>query len=473
MYNIMRPLQITFFMIAVFLANIANANTVPSGAEGIFKKSPIPRNELSIWIAPVDSKKPLVDWQSDVSRQPASVTKALTTGISLLLLGENYRWRTEFFTDGNIADGALNGNLYIKGYGNPYFVEEELRDMIAQLQALGIYRITGSVVLDNSYFVHHVDRLNDFDGEGSEPYNALPDALAINFRTATVKLNADAKGVHVNIDPQMTYFKVHNRMKVNRKPCRVGKGFSPKYRIDSQAKSLTLTGTMSRKCHPQKETRVLGDAGDLLYAYFKREWTAAGGTLDGSWLYGQAPANAKLIYTAQSKPLYEQIAAMNKHSNNIMTRQLFLTMGAELTQAPATVDKGRAVLMERIEKMGINTQGMYIDNGSGLSRQTRITARQMGQYLLAMQALPIANYFEDSLSVAGVDGTLKYRLKNSPLAGNLIGKTGTLKGVKAQAGYFSAKSGRKFAYTMLIASKKKGQAVKLMDELFKWVYFNY
>ncbi len=433
-FDVLRRLLLIFLFYPGVCLSLLQAQTttaLPAAVETIITNSGIPAAEISLWVAPVDNGRPLVDWQSDLPRSPASSIKAVTTGIGLLLLGENFCWRMDFFTNGRVKNGVLNGDLFIKGYGDPYLVEEKLMDTVIELRERGIDRIAGKVVLDNTYFINRRENPDAFDGHGMEPYNALPNALSINFRTIDVLFTRQGNQVVVSTDPELTYVNIDNSM------------------------------TMKR---------VLGDAGDVFFAYFKRAWELSGGSLNDDWLYGQVPQNAQLLYESCSRPLYEQIAAMNKFSNNIMTRQLFLTLGAELTRPPATLSKARAVVLHRLKKMGIDTKHLYIENGSGLSRTTRITAKQMGQFLLAMQDPRVAAMFEQSLSVAGVDGTLKQRLKNTPLAGNAIGKTGTLNEVKSLVGYLSAQSGRKYAYVILLEGSRAKAGRPLMDELLQWIY---
>lgn len=469
-----RLYEVSVWLLVALLSAPATAETsttrLPATVAAMMKRSPIADSDISLWIAPTDGGAPIVSWQSDVSRSPASAIKAVTTGVGLLLLGENFRWRTDFFTNGILENGILQGDLLIKGYGNPYLVEEKLMDMVIELRERGIDQITGKVILDNSYFIRRRENPDTFDGKGLEPYNALPNALSINFRTVDVIFKPRRQRVEVSFEPELNSLTVNNTMKVSRyKRCR-GKGFAPGIRVDRETRTVHVFGSMSKHCREQRLPRVLGDAGEVFFGHFRRAWQLTGGTLSRRWEYGQVPENAALIYEGYSRPLHEQIAAMNKLSNNIMTRQLFLTVGAELTRPPATLSKARAVTLNRLRKMGIDTDGLYIDNGSGLSRTTRISAAQMGQFLLTMQDPRIRHYYEQSLAVVGVDGTLKRRLRNTPLAGNAIGKSGAIKNVKSFVGYVTAKSGRKYAYVMLFEGKRAKTGRPLMDELLQWIY---
>ncbi|MBS9781552.1 MAG: D-alanyl-D-alanine carboxypeptidase/D-alanyl-D-alanine-endopeptidase, partial [Gammaproteobacteria bacterium] len=434
---------------------------------------PLTDNQVSLWIAPTDNPTtPIVDYHSEIPRTPASVMKVITTGTGLLLLGADYRWKTEFYTDGSINNGTLNGNLIIKGYGDPYMVEENMADIVSALKINGLSHINGKVILDNNYFQHSDENPDAFDGHGFEPYNAIPNALSINFRTITLNFTVKNKQIHISSDPQLSYTHIKNEMRFNRqKRCRGRRAFTPKIKLDKAQGLIIVSGTMSRNCKEQKISKVLTDAGDLYFGHFRRAWQEQGGTISGTWVYGQVPSTATLFYQYQSHlPLSEQIAAMNKKSNNIMTRQLFLTIGAEKMQAPATLDKSRQVVKQQLNQLGVDTQDLFVDNGSGLSRMASISAKQLGQFLLAMHRSPASHTFEQSLSVAGVDGTLRKRLRNTPLAGNIIGKSGTLKKVKSLAGYMHSQSGKKYIYVMLFEGKNARAGRLLMDNILQWVY---
>lgn len=457
-------------LIAVLTTNIAVAEKLPPAVEDAIQKSPISRESVSLWIADVNGGSPIVDYQSQILRTPASVAKLITSGIGLYLLGENYRWKTEFYTDGVVRDKTLTGNLYIKGYGNPYLVEEALMDMVIEIRNRGIDSIQGDIILDNSYFINAIEKPDQFDGNGLEPYNALPNALSINFRTIELIIENNQGEISISSDPQLTYTTIQNNMVFNNiKRCH-GKGFRPRIEVDNSQDLIVVSGSMSRRCQRQSLRKVLTDAGDLFYGHFKDAWQLSGGSIQGKWHYGKVAAKAKPLYRGQSRPLYEQIAAMNKHSNNIMTRQLFLTIGAELTRPPATLKKARAIVLNKLSSLGVPTQGLFLDNGSGLSRQSKMTAAQLGKFLLVMQDSRVKPFFEQSLAIVGVDGTLRRRLRNTPLAGNAIGKTGTLKNTKSVAGYLTAQSGKKYAYVMLFNGPRAKAGRPLMDDIMQWLY---
>lgn len=443
---------------------------LPADVQALIKKSPLAAEEVSLWVAPVDGGAPLLDFQSNVPRNPASVAKLFTTGAGLLLLGEGYRWRSEFYAEGEVDNGVLLGNLYIKTFGNPHFVEEELMDMVIALRNQGIDRIDGEIILDGSYFQPLNDNPHDFDGNGFEPYNAIPSAVNINFRTADLVFNVIDGQVQVTTDPPLYYTKIDSDIQlINKQGCKAA-DFIPHLKVDYNQDLVSLTGKIAKGCDQQRLKKVFADPGDILYGHFKKDWELTGGEVTHGWYYGVVPESAKLIYTAYSKPLSEQISLMNKQSNNVMTRQLFLTLGAELTAPPATLEKSREVIATKLTEMGIDTTNLYLDNGSGLSRDTQVTAKQTGQLLMLMQDPRVADYYEASLAVAGVDGTLRRRLRGTGLEGNAIGKTGTLRDAKAVAGYLTAQSGQKYIYVMLFEGRHAKAGRQLQDDIMLWVY---
>lgn len=459
-------------IIALLILSVAEAQ-VPLAIEQYIQDSNISKNNMSIWVAPVQKgSQPLLQLNSQVMRSPASVTKVITTGVGLQLLGGNYRWRTAFYTNGQIRDGVLHGDLLIKGYGNPYFVEERLIEMIAALRGKGIQRIAGEVILDGSYFAENHQNAADFDGQGTEPYNALPSALSINFRTAKLLISSENNRAVVTTRPKLTRTIIENDLRINRvKKCR-GKGFAPKISVDYQFQVVRVSGSISANCREKALTKVLGSAGELLYGYFRQFWLQSGGELSNYWRYGHLSKGMKLLLETESKSLSEQIRAMNKHSNNLMTRQLFLTLGAVSKKAPATLAKSRELVKEQLHKMGVPTQDLWIDNGSGLSRMTRMSAEQIGRFLQAMQSSKVGYAFEESLAIAGVDGTMRRRLRGTPLAGKVKAKTGTLDGVKSIAGYLTASSGNQYVFAILVEDVAARRSGALMDKILQWVYLH-
>jgi D-alanyl-D-alanine carboxypeptidase/D-alanyl-D-alanine-endopeptidase (penicillin-binding protein 4) len=194
-----------------------------------------------------------------------------------------------------------------------------------------------------------------------------------------------------------------------------------------------------------------------------------GGRFEGSVREGTVPAEAQPLHSAVSPPLAEIIRVVNKYSNNVMARQLLLTLGAEERGAPATVDKGIAVIHDWLGRNEFDFPELVIENGSGLSRDERITARHLGRLLLRSYESPYMPEFLASLPILSTDGTQRLRYGGA-LAGRAHLKTGSLNNVRAQAGVVLDAQGRRFVVVILHNDSRAdtaGEAAQIA--LLSWV----
>ena len=453
----------------------AQAQTLPAAVAEMMKKQNVRAEDVSILVQAVDAEQPLVALNEGEFRHPASVAKLLTTAAGLLRMGADYRWETQFYVD-NLPDanGVVNGNLYIVGGGDPFLVQERFEAMVAELRALGIRHITGNIVMDNSLYrlkPEERDR-ESFDGAKWSAYNAVPDPLMVNFRTVKITISPNGKGkAALAMYPQVMNWKLVNTLKVNQAAC--GKNYSPNVRIsrdDQGYASVEVFGVYSTACGRQELQVVMGEASEQFYYLFRDLWYAAGGSFDGGGQMAIRPSTAKHVHTAYSLPLSEQIAKMNQLSNNVMTRQLLLTLGTHTFGAPGTLDAGRRALYETLEAFGVPTDGMVVDNGSGLSRHTRVSANQLMILLRNLYHSGHAEVFLKSLAVPGGEGTMQKRFVGEPLVGRVYGKTGTVNNVRAFAGYIQAQSGRVYVLVIMGNGKSAVQSRYMQDDLIRWIY---
>jgi D-alanyl-D-alanine carboxypeptidase/D-alanyl-D-alanine-endopeptidase (penicillin-binding protein 4) len=185
---------------------------------------------------------------------------------------------------------------------------------------------------------------------------------------------------------------------------------------------------------------------------------------------GVLPPDARLVGEWQSPPLTQVITDINKFSNNVMARQLLLTLASEASPAPANPETGTAAVRNWLQGRGIEAPDLVMENGSGLSRNARISAITMGRVLLAAYNSPTMPEFISSLPLAGNDGTMRKRLKDKPVAGRAHIKTGSLDGVRAIAGYVMAASGKWYAVSFMVNHPNAGAAREPMDMLVQWIY---
>lgn len=207
-------------------------------------------------------------------------------------------------------------------------------------------------------------------------------------------------------------------------------------------------------------------------AIFKQLWRDLGGKFDGKVADGVAPEEATPIVEWTSAPLSETIRDINKFSNNVMTRQLLLTIASEVYKTPATVENGAIAIQHWLIRNGLLADELVIENGSGLSRIARISADTLGHILLLNWRSTLMPEFISSLPLAGMDGTMQRRVNNMGVTGHSHIKTGSLKGVRALAGYVLSSSGKRYVVINLVNHPNARRVSNAQDALLQWVYEN-
>lgn len=426
---------------------------------------------LSVYVRDVASGEVLLAHNPDTLRNPASAIKLLTTYAALSALTPGYRWRTEVHALGTLRGGTLDGDLLIKGYGDPYLVEEELRRLLATLRRRGLERITGDLLLDTSHFADAQQDPAAFDGQPLRAYNVPPAALVANFKVVRFHFEPAGNAVRIVPEPALANLRIENRLRLARGRCR-GYQRGIAVSLSDDGASVRFSGEFPSGCRRYSLARTVLDHERYFYGLFAAQWRELGGTLEGGPGKASAPAAGRPFLVWQSQPLPVVITAINKHSNNLMTRQLLLTLGAERYGAPATVEKGRRAIREWLDESGLSMPGLVLDNGSGLSRDSRMTARQLGELLAHAWRSPYMPEFAASLSLLGTDGTLGRRHDESPLAGMAHLKTGRLDHVSAMAGYLQTRQGRRLIVVVLHNARDvhRGPGAALQDALLAWLH---
>jgi D-alanyl-D-alanine carboxypeptidase/D-alanyl-D-alanine-endopeptidase (penicillin-binding protein 4) len=201
-------------------------------------------------------------------------------------------------------------------------------------------------------------------------------------------------------------------------------------------------------------------------------WRQLGGSVDGKVMQGMLPDNTTLAFEEPSISLGEAVRMINKYSNNVMTRQVLLSLGALAFGPPGTTEKGIAAVKAWLAQSKLDSSALRLDNGAGLSRDERISAALLGQLLLYVYQQAYMPEFIASLPVAGFDGSMAHRFTDGPLLGRAHIKTGLLDFVQSMAGYVTTTSGKRYAVVLLHndprAHTKAGQ--ELQDEVIRWTY---
>jgi len=466
------------------------ASELPPGVAGALESAQVASANSAIVVVPLDGGPLNLARNDAAAMNPASTMKLLTTYIALSTLGPDYRWRTQVLANHRPVNGRLDGDLIVRGSGDPSLVIERWWLLLTRLRALGVRDVGGDLVLDRSAYADVQTGGPTIDGNELRPYNVAPDALLINFKTLSLDFLPDAAAglAHVVPTPELDGVRVPNRVPLSDGPCG---DWKEQLQADfSQPRALRFGGSFARACGNKTWHVSLLTPDEYALATFRAIWKASGGTLRGVARQGVAPPDAVTLLEQESPPLSDVIRDINKNSNNVMARQLFLTLGAQsapsagtdpqpapagteqdLASAPAPqrAAAARSIGAVRgfLEQQGLRMPELVLQNGSGLSRQERISAASLAQLLVhAWRSNQMPNFLA-SLPLSGVDGTMK---KRSAAAGAAYVKTGYLADVRALAGYVFAASGHHYVVVALINDAHAPAAQAVHDELLDWIW---
>jgi D-alanyl-D-alanine carboxypeptidase/D-alanyl-D-alanine-endopeptidase (penicillin-binding protein 4) len=425
----------------------------------------IPDHTLSVFVERIDTGEVVLSWNDAEPRNPASVEKMLTTLVALDTLGPAYAWKTDVYVLGEVTDGVLDGDLLLKGYGDPY--------LVTRIRQSGISTINGELLIDDSYFDIGDHDPAAFDREPLRAYNVAPNALLTNFKVVRYYFEPDTSSsrVRVLLDPPLENLSVVNQLRVANGSCR---GYQRGITItpNEDVSRITFSGRFPSGCEVYSMDRTALGHNEFTYGLFSALWQQSGGRITGKWNNAIAPEDLEPAISFESLPLSEIITKVNKHSNNVMARQLLYTLGAEALGAPGTEASGRKVVRQWLADKGMNFAELKLDNGAGLSRESRMTARHLADLLrYGYQSAYMPEYLS-SLSLSGVDGTLSRRFRRGVLTGMAHMKTGSLDNVSSIAGYFQARSGNRYIVVMLHnhTDIHRGPGEEVQEALLRWLY---
>jgi D-alanyl-D-alanine carboxypeptidase/D-alanyl-D-alanine-endopeptidase (penicillin-binding protein 4) len=444
--------------------SVAAPGAVPSSVTQVMTAQRVPASALSFVILDPETGRVVAAHNPDTPRSPASTIKTVTTFAALDMLGPAYSWQTKALMQG--------GDLYLQGGGDPYITLERWWNFVQNVRAQGLKAIRGDIVIDDSAFSLPQEDPAAFDGRPNRSYNVLPDALMVNFQSIDFRLAADAETHEVDVvaNPQPVNLEIENHIRYSAGRCSGAAG-----RVDFKIASpqwdrVVFTGTLSPHCAERTFARVLLKPSTYAFGTFVELWRQSGGEFTGKMREESTPPDAKLLLSYDSLSLGEIVRLTNKHSSNLMARHLLLTLGKERFGEPATLEKGAAAIGDWAHERGFDLSNVDIDNGSGLSRSTHISVLQMAKILSAALHSRFAPEFLASLPLAGMDGTLRSRMKSAP-QGSVRLKTGHLDGVSGVAGYVTTPGGKPFVLVSLVNSPRAdfGAAEPVHAALVAWM----
>jgi D-alanyl-D-alanine carboxypeptidase/D-alanyl-D-alanine-endopeptidase (penicillin-binding protein 4) len=443
---------------------LAAAQGLPAEVEAALARAKLPRDALSVLVVDAEGKAaPRASHRAGVAVNPASVAKLVTTFAALEQLGPAFTWSTPVYVDGPVSGGTLAGNVYIQGQGDPKLVVERVWLLLRRLQGLGIQQVQGDIVLDRGAFDTVAQDPGAFDGEPLRPYNASPDALLLNFKSVVMSFVPDRNGrVLVQYEPPLAGVQTTPSVPAAAGDCgdwRAGlkADFSDPARI-------RLAGTYPSSCGERSWPVAYADPKSYAARAIAGMWAEMGGKLSGQVRDGKVPAGLRPAFSLQSPALAEIVRDINKFSNNVMAQQLFLTLS--LQQKGTGSQEGSREIIRSWWRERMGGEPPAIDNGSGLSRDERITAQQLARLLQLAWASPLMPELMSSLPLAGADGTLRRMRGRSAGLAHL--KTGSLRDVAAVAGFVHAASGRRYVLVAIVNHASAATARPAIEALIDW-----
>ena len=415
------------------------APELPAELRQALAQTGLTEQSLGLMVFPLHQRGQVLSLNAQRPMQPGSTMKLVTAVVALDRLGANARGRSELLADAPLLGDVLTGPLYLRGGADSELDWGALWQMLRSLREQGVREIQGGLVVDRSLF--RPARLDlgvpPFDEQPEFPYNVIPDALQLNKQLLSYQLHADGQRLQARVFPAWPGIEFDtSAVTLNDKPC---KDWEDEWRpplVEARAAGqlVRLQGSFPRDCRQSPELNLI-DRQWLAASALRQLWRELGGVIGPGDREASTPAGARLLASHRDRPFAELLRGMMKSSDNALTRLSYLRLGAA-TAAPQelTLDAAGRSVREWFGAQGIDTEGLVLDNGSGLSRSERIKPAQLAAVLVAAWDGRQAPELLTSLPVAGVDGTLSRRLKGTAAEGRARLKTGTLRNVVALAG---------------------------------------
>lgn len=432
----------------------------------------LPEASLSLIVQEVGGPR-LMAMSPEIPRNPASVMKLVTTYAALSKLGPNYVWYTSFMLDAESSvneKGTLSGPLYLRAGGDPVLMLPDVWRLMRDLRLRGIREIA-DIVVDRSIFGDVTIDPSAFDGSADRPYNASPDAFMVGFGASRIVFSPDpaTKTWKSFIDPPIPGIELEGNVKWVEGKCPGSPAVTTDMTFAGETVKIRVSGQGAGSCGEFDLYRLTLSQQAFSARILKEMWREVGGTMTGQVKNGKIPSGAIAVASHQSPPLSEVIRLINKRSNNVMTRVLLLTLGAEAGSRPATVSDSVKVAQQVLARQGLPMTGMVLDNGSGLSRNGVVSAESLTQMLEHAWKSPVMPEYVSSLAILGVDGTTRNRLRDPSTQSLAHLKTGALRDVRSVAGYVWSKSGKRYVVVSMVNHERAHEARSFENALISWL----
>ncbi len=469
-------MRLVFVLCCLCYASLSHAQ-LPTPVMQALQAEGITPDQVSVWVQRLDDGKLLFSHEAQVPRNPASVIKLLTSYAALDLLTPNFRWNTQFYTRAAIQSGKISSGLWVRGSGDPSLSDTDLYNVASEIrQKWAVQEICCQLWLDSSAYKPSAFNPAAFDGKPYRAYNAPAEAIMLNQQSLRVEFsvnskNADSKTLSTVLFPDLPGLKKKFDIALSQDDCGEWK---ERLQVKRDGDTLSIKGSYAADCGDKYLDIYWQDGQDFFARGWQTAWANASGTGAHAntlkWSAGSVPNDAWLLHEHISKPLADIVRDMNKTSNNVVARALYLALAryADASQ-PASEALAERALRDWLQAKNWNFSELVLENGSGLSRLERINAEHLGLVLSHAFHSPVMPELLSSLPVYGLDGTLKSR-KDAVLYGKAHLKTGSLEQVRAIAGYMLDKQGRRYALVWMVNGERAQRSKAAQEAMLNWLY---
>lgn len=422
-----------------------------ASVEALIKKHEIPKSKLSIILEDSESGRRLIEINSNHSRSPASVAKLFTAFAAIDLLGMNYQWKTEAHIDPKDRDKDNINYLLIRGGGDPSFSINDLESLVLKIRATGIREIRNGLYLDRSFFKQRKKSTGSFDQSPLRPYNTMHSSLIVNSNKLDLNFIFNSKTKKIDITPSFlpAEVRIQNDLSIGSGDCKDFRSqVSFEERLEKKTLTILINGFYPDQCPSFEHDLAITETEHYFYGAFKKIWLDSGGTINGYYKKRKRPQRNTLIATVSSEELISALRLILKESDNLISRNVFLSFAEKSERRK--LRNTRKMVYKSMKNNDVQWHNRnFIDNGSGLSRKTRLKPETVMGLIKKMDQDNKFLEMKSMLPVSGVDGTLKNIYQSSLLRGQMRLKTGTLNGVRCLAGFITSLSGKEYRFVFM------------------------
>ena len=440
-------------LLLLSLLAAAPGGELPVELEGLVHAGPLGHSHSGIEVICLETGEVVYASGASDLLNPASNTKIFTSAAALVRLGPDYRWLTEVYLEAPLVHGSVHGDLVLRGKGDPTLISERLWELAGELWHEGLREVRGDLVLDDSYFDGVVEGPGWDQEQTDRAYLAPISALASNWGSFAIYASPGERvgqRARVDLEPASPYFKLENQLTTSR-------AGGSKHLVTSgfQARDgyhVRVSGRIALGAPTTALWRRVGDPTRYTGETFRQLLAQRGIRITGRVRRGIRSAHARLLHASESDGLDIVLKRLNKQSSNFIAEMLVKTLAAEAKGVPGTWANGIEAIKEFLaQDVGIPRGSYVMKNGSGLNDVNRFSAAQVVRVLAYMYPrMTVAPEYLSSLGIAARDGTVRFRMTDTPAAGRVRAKTGTLEDVSALSGYVESVGGRHYAFSLLV-----------------------